>query len=242
MEQGTTKVHYAPQTKRISVDIVFGNDVGGEGIIAKFTASREAWLEIWDKTEYDRTLFDNLTFSDIKPFLRLSGKGHLKKESVQALADLAEKSPDLFRQQFLNCVQQAHSQNPLFGPAKKARGGSPYALDWAARNKVSTLSLKLDHVLRVMRKANRSEWPDYFRKFYKTYFEKTVPEIPFKLIEFPLVIMQALSEHFNLTFGENSFETYVKKRGLTLKQLETRQCLIPQADPDLSAFFAKFIK
>jgi hypothetical protein len=233
-EPPTKTPHYDPKTKRISVETTIGVES------FKFIASREAWLEAWETDGF----LENLSLADVKPFL-----GRNKKELVQALADLAENHQAIFAQGFLNCVLAANSVNPLYGPATKARGGSPYGFDWKTRNKVSSLALKLNHVLRVMRRASIKDRPAYFRNFHKKYFLQNGTFTKFQAIYFPAIIAEALSDHFGMEFSEYSYETFVKdrRRGsagphLTLRRLEKRQCLIPAADPELSEFFAKFQK
>ena len=150
-EPPTKLPHYNRKTKRISVETTIGVES------FKFIASREAWLAAW-KTD---GFLENLSLTDVKPFL-----GRNKKESVQALAELAENHQAKFARGFLNCVQSANSVNTLYGPATKGGGGgpqgedgSPKQLEWAMRNKVSTLALKLNHILRVsdLRQSRRLE-------------------------------------------------------------------------------------
>ena len=217
------------------------------GLEIKFRASREAWLQALDTLD-----FNTLTFADIEPFLSRN-----RKQAIETLAELAAEDPAHFSAVFMDCVFLANSQNPLFGPATKPRGGSPSGIDWKTRNKISRTALKLNHVLQVMLRADFKKRPAYFRKFQEKYFKESGKDtgpigslendfveniIHFKATVFPSIIAKALSDHFGLRFGANFYDTFIKKRGLTLKRLELRKCLLPLADPDLSEIFAKFQK
>jgi hypothetical protein len=246
-----TKPRYDRYSKTISLAFDFSPyqapGLKYSGLEIKFRASREAWLQAWGTLN-----FDALTFADVKPFLSRN-----RKKAVEALAELATEDPDHFSAVFFDCVMQANSVNPLFQPARKERGGSRYGLEWETSNKVSRLALKLNHVLRVMNRAHFRDRPAYFKNFHEKYFIESGKDtgfvasletdfdetiIPFKATAFPYVIAKALSDHFGFPFGGNLYETFVKKRGLTLRRLELRQCLLPLADPDLSELFAKFQK
>jgi hypothetical protein len=247
-EPPTKLPHYDRKTKRISVETTIGVES------FKFIAAREAWLAAW-KT---KGFLENLSLADVKPFL-----GRNKKESVQALAELAENNQAIFAQGFLNCVLAANSQNPLYGPARKVRGkgkvrsGSDKAFDWQTRNRISRLFLKLHFYIRFMWKTPMRQRPVYFNKFCKKYFMESgndagsIPtlessfveiEIPEKTTELASVVAKAISDHLGFEFKEYSYETFVKKRRLTLKQLKHPELITPELDPELAELFARFQK
>jgi hypothetical protein len=229
-QEPSTKARHDPKTKRISVETT----IGVERI--KFIAPREAWLQPLEILEFYPRYFDTLTFADVKPFL-----GRNKKESVQALAELAENYQAIFAQGFLNCVLAANGENPLFKPAKKQRGSVlPTGIDsW----EVSKFALLLDTYLCYMEKFPVKQWPQYLINFYRPYYKlrdsyyaNGLKAGEPRTKAFPSIVVWALEKHFGCKFTNDSFRTFVQKKRLTLKAIIPT----PESDPTLKKFFDQF--
>jgi len=128
----------------------------------KVIASRKRWLAFLDIQEP--------TFETIQPYL----SKRTPRKTVTELQRYAAEDPNGFAEEFCWCVMSANSVNPLYQPARKQRGGSPYARSWlqmwkiryAARDLYLWLEYHIkfdDEPIENLLRAYDLEQPDVYR-------------------------------------------------------------------------------
>ena len=81
----------------------------------------------------------------------------------------AENWPDAFTGDLSTCVECANSENPLYKPARKPRGGSPYGFGWRKMNKIRTTARHLYIFLKHNRKKLPNEQSINISELYRAY-------------------------------------------------------------------------
>ena len=146
-------VRYDKNSKKITVRYDF-ND--GRIKDVKLIAPREQWLAFFD---FDT---EQITFETIACHL-----SRPSKKLVQELQEYASNNLDGFIGDVLFCINQADQKNPLYYPARKPRGGSPY--DVGNINEIRATARHLYVYLRHNLKKKNADSNPKLEKLFKHY-------------------------------------------------------------------------
>lgn len=218
-------VRYDKKRKTISLKYGFNHNT----IPAKVIAPREVWLEFWHQLDFDKVQFET-----IEPYF-----SRAPKKTIEALKSYAEQKPDDFSWDVFRCIESANAHNPLYRPARKPRGGSPYGLSWTEMNKVKAAAAHLYVYLDHIRKQPEDQWPPFLTRLLKVHGIS------------PFTLKKDLSEtvriiivgHYNIDFPQDRFyKTFIQESPISLEGLRTSTRTTSEDNPFISAIFSRFKK
>jgi hypothetical protein len=216
-------VIYDKKRKTISVKYGFNNNA----ISAKIIAAREMWLELWNDLD-----FDQVHFNTIVPYL-----SRPSKKTIETLMSYAKEKPDDFSWDIFKCIEAANAHNPLYRPARKSRGGSPYGLNWSEMNKVKAAAAHLYVYLDHIRKQPEDQWPPFLGRLLKSHgisictLEKDHSE----------AVRIIIAGHYNIDlFQDRFYKTFIQESPASLEQIRGLKRTTSEDNPFISPIFAKF--
>ena len=218
-------VIYDKKRKTISVKYGFNDNA----IPAKIIAAREMWLKLWNDLDFDQVHFDT-----IEPYL-----SRPSKKTIETLRSYAREKPDYFSWDIYKCIEAANAHNPLYRPARKPRGGSPYGLSWSGMNKVKATAAHLYIYLDHIRKHPKNQWPPFLGRLLEAH---EISPITLEA-DLPEVVRVIISGHYKIDFSQDRFyKTFIQESPISLNRLRSLNLTTSENNPFISPILVKFKK